>query len=367
MLFDARALVIQVAGSWCPNCHDELAWLAPIARELAPRGLRVVTLGFETPGEAGRELRQLARMRERHGATHAFLLSGGSDKAHAAAALPMLERVPAFPTLAILRADGGAVAVHGGFSGPATGADHARTTTELRARIDEALAAPPAPSAALELFVAEGLWRDERDRTFFEVRREGERVTFVEREMLRFDGPTRAEPVSQGDVDARGDVLRTGAELWQFDRRAGVALDPRDLAHRLTPAGRGPFPCVGDGRARGVALDAPEQILAGLTSTDPALRRECAWFLAAQIRSAQFAPPGSGPEVDPSSAAQILPRLDDADPLVRATACWAAGALRIDGARDALRANAGHAFAAVRREARRALAALEAPREPEER
>ncbi len=359
LAFGARALALQIAGSWCPNCHDELAWLAPLARELEPKGLRVVTIGFELTGDQERDLRQLERMRARHGAEHEFLLAGTADKGRTAAALGAIDRIVAFPTLAILGADGCVRAVHTGFRGPATGTEHDDTTRELRARIDAVMAEVEAPSAALDAFVAEGLWRDERDRTFVEVRREGDRVMFVEREMFRFDGPTREEPVAEGPVSAHGDVLKVGDELWQFDRRAEVALDPRDLSHRLTPAARGPFPRVGDGRARGASVDAPEALLATLHSTDPVLRREGVWFLTAQIRIAMFAPPDRAPNVDAASAAQLVPRLDDADPLVRATACWAVGALRVDGAADKLRENVGHPFPAVRREATRALQAFE--------
>lgn len=355
LLFGARASVVQIAGSWCPNCHDELRWLAPLAQELAPQGLRAVTLGFELAGERERDLRQLARMRARHGAVHPFLLVGTADKERAAAAIGAIDRVIAFPTLAILSADGRALAVHSGFSGPATGEEHTRLARTLADRIRAALAAPESPSGALEALVAEGLWRDERDRTFIELRRETDgRVAFVEREMFRFEGPTREEPVAQGTVVAHGDVVRIGENWWQYDRRAQVALDPRDLGHRLTPAARGPFP-----RVDGPALDAPEAILAGLAHSDPRVRRECTWFLAAQILIAMFAPPDHAPQVDVASAAQIVPRLLDSDPLVRAMACWAAGVLRIEGALEALRANAAHPFPAVRREAAKALALLE--------
>ncbi|MBL8862503.1 MAG: TlpA family protein disulfide reductase [Planctomycetes bacterium] len=354
----ARALVVQIAGSWCPNCHDELAWLAPLAAELAPRGLATVTLGFEAAGDPERGLRQLARMRERHGATHAFLLAGVADKRSAAAALGTLDHLAAFPTLAILGADGAPLAVHSGFTGPAAGVEHERALRELRARIEAALAREAPPSAALELLVAEGLWRDERDRTFLELRRDGAQVRFIEREMHRFDGPTRAEPLAEGTVEAQGDVLWIGADAWQLDRRAQVALDPRDLSHRLVPAARGPFPRVGDGRSLADALDDPAAIVAGLAAPDPVLRRECAWFLATQIALASFLPPDYAPRADPASASALLPLLDDPDPLVRATACRGAGLLRLASAREPLARNAEHPFPAVAREARRALDAL---------
>jgi len=72
-----------------------------------------------------------------------------------------------------------------------------------------------------------------------------------------------------------------------------------------------------------------------------------------------FAPPDYAPIVDAASAAQIVPRLEDPDPLVRATACWASGVLRIEAAIPALRVNTDHPFAAVRREAAKALATFQ--------
>jgi len=355
----AHALVVQIAGSWCPNCHDELAWLAPLAVELSDRGLAVVTLGFEAAGDEARAQRQLERMRERHGARHEFLLCGTADKERAAMALGALDRVVAFPTLVIFGRDGSPRAVHSGFRGKATGIEHERVVRDLRARIEAALTEPEVESPALAMFVDEGLWRDERDRTFLEVRREGDRVLFVERETFRFDGPTREEPVTTGEIVARGDVLWIGDEAWQFDRRARVALDPRDLAHRLVPMARGPFPQVGDGRAAGIAVDQPAELVAALAGMDAVLRREAVWFLTNQIVTAMFAPPDYAPIVDAASAAQIVPRLEDPDPLVRATACWASGVLRIEAAIPALRVNTDHPFAAVRREAAKALATFQ--------
>ncbi len=249
--------------------------------------------------------------------------------------------------------------MHSGFRGKATGIEHERVVRDLRARIEAALTEPDVESPALAMFVDEALWRDERDRTFLEVRREGDRVLFVERETFRFDGPTREEPVSTGEIDARGDVLWIGDEAWQFDRRARVALDPRDLAHRLVPMARGPFPRVGDGRAAGIAVDQPAELVAAVASTDAVLRREAVWFLTNQIVTAMFAPPDYAPIVDAASAARIVPRLEDPDPLVRATACWASGVLRIEAAIPALRVNAEHPFAAVRREAAKSLATFQ--------
>jgi hypothetical protein len=184
-------------------------------------------------------------------------------------------------------------------------------------------------------------------------------VRYVAHEMLRFDRPTNPDPIAQGVIAVCGANARILGATFHVDAATKSALDPRDLAHRLTPAARGPFPYYD-----GFAHDAPETILAGLTSPRAEVRRESAWFLARQVVLKQSLPPDYAPNVDPASAVNLIPLCTDSDPLVRATACWAAGLLQLEAAKAKLEESADHPFEAVRREARRALELLApAPRE----
>jgi len=45
--FRGKVVIVTLAGSWCPNCHDEAAFLAQLHRELGGQGLEVVSLMFE--------------------------------------------------------------------------------------------------------------------------------------------------------------------------------------------------------------------------------------------------------------------------------------------------------------------------------
>ena len=38
--FDGKVVIVTLAGSWCPNCHDEAAFLAQLYREHRARGTR---------------------------------------------------------------------------------------------------------------------------------------------------------------------------------------------------------------------------------------------------------------------------------------------------------------------------------------
>jgi thiol-disulfide isomerase/thioredoxin len=351
--FAGKARILQVTGSWCPNCHDETAYLAELDRRYRARGLRIVALAFELTGDTARDAEQVRRMLAKHGASYPALLAGSADKLRAREALPALQRVFAFPTTIFLDGAGRARAVHSGFSGPATGAEHTRLRADFEARIEALLNEPePATSAVASALTAE-LWRDEREQTFVEFKRAESGLIFEENAIYRFGEPVSEAPPTRGAVTLCGASVLVGDALWHYDARAKVLIDPSDYMRRLTPAARASFPIVD-----GASHSNPEQILAGLASADARLRRESAYFLALSITRALEGPPPEGPALDPTHARNLLPLLGDPDVLVRAHAAWAAGALQLAEAEPDLVANLKHGFAPLRRESARALERL---------
>ena len=45
--FKDKVLVVNITGSWCPNCHDEAPFLAEMHRRYHPLGLEIVAIDFE--------------------------------------------------------------------------------------------------------------------------------------------------------------------------------------------------------------------------------------------------------------------------------------------------------------------------------
>ena len=140
--FAGKARILQVFGSWCPNCNDEARYLAELDRRYRERGLSIVGLGFELTGDAERDTEQLRRYAARHRLRFPLLLAGTADKAEAAQAFPLLERVLAFPTTIFLDREGRVRAVHTGFAGPATGPDHEKLRADFERLIEELLDTP---------------------------------------------------------------------------------------------------------------------------------------------------------------------------------------------------------------------------------
>ncbi len=148
--FSGVPLVVQIFGSWCPNCHDEAALLSQLAFEFGSR-VQFVGLAFELTGEQERDAAQVRRYAQRWGLTYPMLLAGTADKGRAAEALGLDGRLISFPTTLFIDANGRVRAVHSGFSGPATGAAHERTVTEIRSSIQLLLDGPeawPEPGAS---------------------------------------------------------------------------------------------------------------------------------------------------------------------------------------------------------------------------
>jgi len=142
--FDGKVVLITIAGSWCPNCHDEAAFLAPLYQEYRDQGLEVVALMFEYFDDFEQAAAATQRFRERHHIEYATLIAGISDKDEASKALPSLNRVLAYPTTIFIGRDGAVRSIHTGFSGPATGEHYEELKAKFTSLVEELLAETPA-------------------------------------------------------------------------------------------------------------------------------------------------------------------------------------------------------------------------------
>ncbi len=135
----AKARIIEVFGSWCPNCADAGAEMRRLKNTFGD-DLAIVGLAFERTEDFARSARQVRTYTDRFNADWPVLIAGLSDKARASAELPILDKVRAYPTTIFLNADNEIVAVHTGFNGPATGDEHTKQQAEFERIIRELIA-----------------------------------------------------------------------------------------------------------------------------------------------------------------------------------------------------------------------------------
>ena len=138
--FAGKVVIVTLAGSWCPNCHDEAAFLAALYRECRAQGLEVVSLMFEHFGDFAQAAAATRRFRDKFGIEYTTLIAGTSDRDDAARALPQLNGVFAYPTTIWIDRTGQVRKIHAGFAGPATGLHHEKLISEFTDFTKELLA-----------------------------------------------------------------------------------------------------------------------------------------------------------------------------------------------------------------------------------
>lgn len=134
-LFKDRAIVIQLFGSWCPNCYDESRVLQELHTHYWGSGIVFIGVGFERAPDKRIAIQHIGKFRNGLGITYPLAYGGPADKDAARSNFPALGRVMAFPTLLFYDRDHRLVGIHSGFNGPGTGPYHEREVQQLRQQV----------------------------------------------------------------------------------------------------------------------------------------------------------------------------------------------------------------------------------------
>ncbi|MBO9204692.1 MULTISPECIES: peroxiredoxin family protein [Niastella] len=118
-----KVVVVQILGSWCPNCMDETAFLSQYYKQHQQEGVEIIGLAYERSTSFADSKKALAPFQKRFAVTYPFLVTGVavSDTLRAQKTLPQLESIKAFPTTIFIDKKGNVRKVHTGLDGPATG------------------------------------------------------------------------------------------------------------------------------------------------------------------------------------------------------------------------------------------------------
>jgi len=143
--FQGKVVLVNITGSWCPNCHDEAPFLAELYRKYRSKGLEVVALSFEEEDQLKNPARLRAFMKE-YGIDYTVLLGGTPDERDAKLTQPV--NLNSWPTTFFLGRDGRVRFVHAGFPGPASGALYRDAIKEFNSRVEGLLAEKPTTSTA---------------------------------------------------------------------------------------------------------------------------------------------------------------------------------------------------------------------------
>lgn len=145
--FKNKVLVLQLLGTWCPNCMDETKFLVPWYKQNRDRGVEILGLAYERKTDFDYASDRLKKMKAKWNVDYDLVIAPSTnDKAEASKTLPMLSRVAAFPTTIFIGKDGKVKRIHTGFSGPGTGIYYEQFVQHFNETINELLNEPAVSS-----------------------------------------------------------------------------------------------------------------------------------------------------------------------------------------------------------------------------
>lgn len=140
-VFKNKVVLVQIMGTWCPNCLDETRFYVDYLKNNPNEDLKMVALAFEYAKTEEKAVKAIERLKERVGVTYPVLLAqyGTSSKTKANEKLPMLNHVLSYPTTIYIDRKGNVHKIHTGFNGPATGEKYEEFKREFSETVNKLL------------------------------------------------------------------------------------------------------------------------------------------------------------------------------------------------------------------------------------
>jgi len=131
--FKNKVVIVQIMGTWCPNCLDESKYYTSFYNANKNKDIEFVALAFEYAKTEKKAFNSIARLRNKLNIEYPVLLAqyGNSSKTKAQEKLPMLNHVLSYPTSVFIDKSGKVRKIHTGFNGPATGEKYTQFKAEF--------------------------------------------------------------------------------------------------------------------------------------------------------------------------------------------------------------------------------------------
>ncbi len=124
-----KPCIVQIMGSWCPNCIDELKLFAQWQDSLKNK-IQFIALCIERTNERQKAIENLNKLRTKYHISYPMVLLSFKGTADIEG-FPELKKILAFPTTIYLNKNHKPLYAFIGFSGPATGQEYHKTKREI--------------------------------------------------------------------------------------------------------------------------------------------------------------------------------------------------------------------------------------------
>lgn len=136
--FKNKVVLIQIMGTWCPNCLDESKYYSEFYKNNQNKDIEIIALAFEYVKTQEKAFSNIKRLKENVEIEYPVLLAqyGSASKVKANEKLPMLNHVLSYPTTIFIDKSGEVRKIHTGFNGPGTGEKYITFKKELVEFVD---------------------------------------------------------------------------------------------------------------------------------------------------------------------------------------------------------------------------------------
>jgi thiol-disulfide isomerase/thioredoxin len=144
-LTDARyknkVVIVQILGSWCPNCMDETNFMVNnYYKKYHAKGVEVIGLAYERTTDFAKSQKTVAQLKDHFKVPYPLLITGFTPAGdEPLKSLPMLADFKGFPTTIVIDKKGDVRKIHTGFNGPGTGEHYTEFINEFDKLTDDLL------------------------------------------------------------------------------------------------------------------------------------------------------------------------------------------------------------------------------------
>jgi peroxiredoxin len=78
--YKGKVVIVEIIGTWCPNCTDQTQFLSPWYKANKDRGVEAVAVGFEQKDDLEYAKYTLGKLRDKYDIQYDILFGGIADK-----------------------------------------------------------------------------------------------------------------------------------------------------------------------------------------------------------------------------------------------------------------------------------------------
>ena len=140
--YRGKVTIVEIIGTWCPNCTDQTRFLAPWFHNNKQRGVEAIAIGFEQKDDLEYAKYTLGKLKDFYKIEYDLVFGGIADKKVATEKLEGLNRMAAFPTTIIIDRAGRVREIYTGYTGEITGEYYKDYVKKFNKVLDQLIAEP---------------------------------------------------------------------------------------------------------------------------------------------------------------------------------------------------------------------------------